>query len=76
VEFGLGGASLGPKQSKFKAKEIGSNGGAGAWLGHVQHILAATKCTSIPIEHTWFVKHVQGQGTACTTKTGHKETLT
>jgi hypothetical protein len=62
------GARLGSEQTKANACREVSVGGAGAWLGHVQHILAANKCTSMPTEHTWFVKHAQNEGTTCMTK--------
>jgi hypothetical protein len=56
-----------------KAHAIQAVSVGGAWLGHTQHMLAANKCTSMPIEHTWFVKQVQGEGTTCMAKTWHKE---
>jgi hypothetical protein len=74
VKLGIGGARLGSEQTKANAIQAVSVGGAGAWLRHVQHILAAIGCTSMPIEHTWFVKHVQGKDTTCMAKTWHKET--
>jgi hypothetical protein len=74
VKHGLGGARLGSEPSRAIAIQAVGVGGAGAWLGHVQHILAANKCTSKPIEHPWFVKHVQSEGTTCMAKTWHKET--
>jgi hypothetical protein len=76
-------ARLGSEQSKANAIQAVSVGGAGAWLGHVQHVLAANKCTSRPIEHIWIMNllrtccactYVEGEGTTCMAKTWHKET--
>jgi hypothetical protein len=74
VNLGLGEASLGYEHSKAHTIQAASVGWAGAWLGHVYHILAANKCASMPIEQTWFVKHVQGEGTTYMAKIWHKET--
>jgi hypothetical protein len=74
MNLGLGGARLGSEQTKANTIQAVSEGGAGACLGHVQHILAANKCASMPIEHTWSVKHVKGEGTTGMAKTWHKET--
>jgi hypothetical protein len=70
VKLGIGGARLESEQTKANAIQAVSVGGDGAWLGNVQHILAANKCTSVPIEHMV----CQGEGTTCMAKTWRKET--
>jgi hypothetical protein len=74
VKLGIGGSRLASEQTKATTFQAVIIGGAEAWLGHFQHILGANKCTSMPVEHIWFVKHVQGEGTTCRAQTWHKET--
>jgi hypothetical protein len=52
MKLGLGEARLGSEQSKANTIQAVNVGGAGAWLGHVKHILADNKCKSRPNENT------------------------
>jgi hypothetical protein len=67
------GARLGSEQSKSNAIQAVSVGEDGAWLGHIQQILAANKCTNVPTERKQVVKHVQGKACCARPKPGAKK---